>query len=222
MLNNKGFGLIEVTVGMGIVGVLTLALVDMQVVAVKTQANAAAEQGITGYIANIRQNLGDPARATASLAGNSLNGTYVIKDPLIPANVMAAADFQDASSNVWRVKSIQSVATSVPTRANLYRITFNFVFEKDRNRTLGLNIIRRPIAEVYCLAPSNVITQCFGSVDTQTLAQQTCVSMGATWNTTTGVCGVVTSSGSDNTGNGSTGDDDHGGSNTGCSDRKSW
>lgn len=55
----------------------------------------------------------------------------------------------------------------------------------------GPSIVRRQVGDVYCLAPANVITACFGSVDTQSLAQQTCLSMGATWTPTTGTCALA-------------------------------
>lgn len=135
--NQKGMSVISVTVAMGLMGIVMMTFVDMQVMTMKNQAAAKAEQEILFYVGNVRQNLADPVRATVALAGNTLNTAFTIKDPLIPANTLAGLNFKESTQSIWKVKSIQVTQVAVPSRTDLYRLSFFFVFEKDPTKIMG-------------------------------------------------------------------------------------
>lgn len=200
MLDQAGQSLVGVLVAAAITSFLMLTSASIANYAFKSNTTATVNSDVVGYIDQLRNNLRDPVLASVALSSNNVKNSATIYDPLSPANVIAQAGYKQQPNYAWQVSQVNfDSVQAIPSRVGLYRITISITIKKDQKRTIGAQFSKRVIGDVYCMVNSNIITSCYGAVDTQTLSQQLCTSIGATWNTTAGTCSISsTCSGNDN------------------------
>lgn len=190
-MNNKGQSLIGVLISMGVTVVAALAIATIIANQSRAINTANANSDIGAYVNNLRTNMSNATLASNALMGNDITNVnaVTIHDPLDSTKYIAVTGYKQSANDLWSVNTVSfTKVTSVPSQTGLYRLSIGIVLLKDKGRTIGDTKSVKNVTDVYCNVKNNFITDCLGTIDTVTLAQQVCVSLSGSWNVNKGNC----------------------------------
>lgn len=166
MKNIKGFSLISTLISIAIMGILSIAFSNMLILSTKSNTTNQVMSDITNHISGLQNLFNNPNNLTQMLSGNDIKKSIIINDPIIDNQILSQTGMKFKS---WSILNIYiSSAIESQTTPTLYKLSLSINVSKDKNATIGLNVINRQISTVYCFIIDNKITTCNNGVMTTT------------------------------------------------------
>ncbi|KHD87149.1 MAG: hypothetical protein OM95_16110 [Bdellovibrio sp. ArHS] len=205
-LNNRGVGLVEVLVGLGIMGIITMALLSITDIFSKFQNNYSAvnESNIQSEL--VRMSLSSASTCNINFVGQTFNPkdlTTASIAPKIPDRIINSDSSEviirsGVTTNSLNLKSIKVMEIkSLGTNLYLGKLVLPFSKANALNSLGASELVRRvpimmKVEENSSVATikSCAATTITNSADYDLMAQQLCESLEGTWNSSSGKCAL--------------------------------